>query len=199
MNAAAALTICEFISFWISPLACLLLPKNVNGGIFVFLVPSQAAFELGVTRALIRFPFCNCSLTLFFFAVLSNPLIFACGWISSLQWLYCQFSALWLNYMNSAYAFFWWWYHWQYMVEGKKHFFIWHQHLYSTTCPSPQLPRAGKFLVGLSLCTCVAAQVAGGDPHSSKPGSRTSLLHSQITLLHHGIKTCVFLESYINA
>lgn len=62
MNAAAALTICEFISFWISPLACMLLPKNVNGGIFVFLLPSQAVFELGVTRALIRFAFCNCSL-----------------------------------------------------------------------------------------------------------------------------------------
>lgn len=67
MNAAAALTICEFISFWISPLACMLLPKNVSEGIFVFLVPSHAVFELGVTKALIRFPFCNCSLTLFFF------------------------------------------------------------------------------------------------------------------------------------
>jgi len=63
MNAAAALTISEFISFWISPLGCMLLPKNVNGGIFVLLLPSQAVFELGVTRALIRLTFCNCLLT----------------------------------------------------------------------------------------------------------------------------------------
>ena len=52
---------------------------------------------------------------------------------------------------------------------------------------------------GFSLSTCVAAQVAGRDPRTSEPGSKTGPLHSQITLLHHGIKTCVFLESYINA
>lgn len=51
MNAAAALIICEFISFWISPLACMLLPRNVNGGIFVFLLPSQVVLKLGVKRA----------------------------------------------------------------------------------------------------------------------------------------------------
>lgn len=63
MNAAAALIICEFISFWISPLAYMLLPRNVNGGIFVFLLPSQVVLKLGVKRALIRFIFRNWSLT----------------------------------------------------------------------------------------------------------------------------------------
>lgn len=34
-----------------------------GGGGGVFLLPSREVFELGVTRALIRFTFCNCSLT----------------------------------------------------------------------------------------------------------------------------------------
>lgn len=120
MNAAAALTICEFISFWISPLACMLLPKNVNGGIFVLLLPSQVVLKLGVKRALIRFTFPNCLLTPLLVPVLNKPLIFACGLISNLQWLYCQFSVLWLNYVNFAYAFLWYWYHWQCLMKGKK-------------------------------------------------------------------------------
>lgn len=53
--------------------------------------------------------------------------------------------------------------------------------------------------MGFSLRARVAAQVAGGDPRSSKPGFKTSLPHSQMASLHRGINTCVFLESYIDA
>lgn len=52
---------------------------------------------------------------------------------------------------------------------------------------------------GFSRSTCVAAQVAGRDPGSSGPDTEISPPHSQITLPHRGIKTCAYLESYINA
>jgi len=47
---------------------------------------------------------------------------------------------------------------------------------------------------GFSLGTCVAARVAGRDPRSSEPGSKTGPPHSKVTSLHHGIQTCAYLE-----
>lgn len=53
VSAAAALPICDLISFWMSPLACMLLPRYVNWPIGIPL-PSKVILQLGVAGALIR-------------------------------------------------------------------------------------------------------------------------------------------------
>lgn len=53
VNAAAALPICDLISFWISPLTCILLPRYVNWPVGIPL-PSKVILQLGVAGVLIR-------------------------------------------------------------------------------------------------------------------------------------------------